>query len=319
MSRHRPVVFLTRQIARSAEARVQVGARQNRAPLRPAWSNFSNDPDDLTEQNPEDRLSDTLTMKKVGLIAALIAAAGSVGLMHLYLQRLEAEVSGGPKMPVLVAAEDVPLGTPLTEKSLAVRDLPQAYVEGRHIKAAELKKILGARTAAGLKANEAVLWSDLTQFSDHSRLLSGLIQNGMRAVSLDGRAIDFEGLLRPGDRVDVVFTSTDKEGPSGSTVTLLQNLMVLSVGGDIARNDEQGKRGYTHGSVALSATVEQAQLLTQAQQRGRLSLTLRNSEDIALLEAVPETTSKDLLGAKDRLDWRSNKPVAPKGTIEHVR
>ncbi len=258
-------------------------------------------------------------MKRVGLIAALVAAAGSVGLMHLYLNRLEAEVSGGPKIPVLVAAEEVPIGTSLTEKSLAIRDLPQAYVEGRHVKASELKKIIGARIASGLKANEALLWSDLTEFNDHSRLLSGLIQNGMRAVSMDGRSLDFEGLLRPGDRVDVVFTTSDKDGPSGSTVTLLQNLLVLSVGGDIARNDEQSKRGYTHGSVALSATVEQAQLLTQAQQRGRLTLTLRNSEDIALLEAVPETTSKDLLGARDRLDWRSNKPVTSKGTIDHVR
>jgi pilus assembly protein CpaB len=164
-----------------------------------------------------------------------------------------------------------------------------------------------------------VLWSDLTQFSDHGRLLSGLIQNGMRAVSLDGRSIDFDGLLRPGDRVDVVFTTSDKEATAGSTVTLLQNLMVLSVGGEIARTDESNKRGYNHGSVVLSATVEQAQLLTQAEQRGHLTLTLRNSEDIAVVESVPETTSKELLGAKDRSDWRTNRGVATKGNIEHVR
>ena len=257
-------------------------------------------------------------MKKVQLIAALVAAAGSVGLVHLYLERLEAEVSGGPKIPVLVAADDVPIGTPLSEKSLAVRDLPQAYVEARHVKASELKKVLGARTASGLKANEALLWSDLTQFSDHGRMLSGLIQNGLRAVSLDGRSIDFEGLLRPGDRVDVVFTGSDKDGPSGTTITLLQNLLVLSVGGDITRSDDPNKRGYSHGSVTLSATVEQAQVLTQAQTRGRLTLTLRNSEDITVAQGVPETTSRDLLPAKDRIDWRTTKASAPK-EIEHVR
>ena len=257
-------------------------------------------------------------MKKVQWLAALMAAAGSVGLMHLYLTRLEAEISGGPKVPVLVAAQDVPIGTELSENSLAVRDLPQAYVEARHIRAGELKKILGARTGTGLKANEALLWSDLTQFNDHSRMLSGLIQNGMRAVAIDGRSIDFEGLLRPGDRVDIVFTTNEKESSTGSTMTLLQNLLVLSVGGDIVRGDGQNRKGYTHGAVTLSATVEQAQVLTQAQQRGRLTLTLRNSEDIAVLESLPETTPKDVLGAKDRQEWRAAKAPAPK-EIEHVR
>jgi len=238
--------------------------------------------------------------------------------MHLYLTRLEAEVSGGPKVPVLVAAEDVPIGSSLSEKSLAVRDLPQAYVESRNVKASELKKVVGTRISTGLKTNESLLWSDLAQFSDHSRMLSGLIQNGMRAVAIDGRSIDFEGLLRPGDRVDVVFTTNDKELGSGSTMTLLQNLLVLSAGGDIVRSDEQSRKSYTHGAVTLSSTVEQAQILTQAQQRGRLSLTLRNSEDIAVLEGLPETTPKDVLGAKDRQEWRRTKALAQK-EIEHVR
>lgn len=258
-------------------------------------------------------------MKKVGLVAALLAAAGSVGLLHIYLQRLEAEVSGGPKLAVLVAAEDIAIGTVLTDKALAVRDVPQAYVEQRHIRSSELKKILGTRTASGLKVNEALLWSDLTQFTDHSRVLSGLIQNGMRGFSLDGKSATFDGLLRPGDRVDVVFTSGEKEGTPGSTVTLLQNLMVLSVGGDITRGDDSTKGSSARGSVTLSATVEQAQLLTQAEKRGRLTLTLRNAEDIALLESVPETTAKDLVNAKDRLDWHNRKPAATKETIEHVR
>jgi len=104
----------------------------------------------------------------------------------------------------------------------------------------------------------------------------------------------------------------------GSIRSELFDLLVLSVGGDITRSEDPNKRGYSHGSVTLSATVEQAQLLTQAQTRGRLSLTLRNAEDIQLVQGVPETTSKDLLPAKDRVDWRSAKASAPK-EIEHVR
>jgi pilus assembly protein CpaB len=259
-------------------------------------------------------------MKRIGLLASLVAALGAAGLMHLYLQRLEAEVSGGPKVPVLVAAENVPVGALLTEKLLALRDLPRAYVEQRHIRAGDIKSIIGVRVSSGLKANEAILWSDLTKFSDHARVLSGLIQNGLRAVAIDGHSLDFEGLLCPGDRVDVLFSNSGKDESASSTSTILQNLLVLSVGANIGPSDDAVRPAAVHGAgVTVSATVEQAQLLTQAQLRGKLTLSLRNTDDIAVVEGVPETYAKDLQAAKDRLDWRASRPPAFKETIEHVR
>ena len=72
------------------------------------------------------------------------------------------------------------------------------------------------------------------------------------------------------------------------------------------------------GSVTLSATLEQSQLLTQAKERGKLGLTLRNPDDIQLVEGVPETTAKDVMAAKDRLEWR--KPGSGRGkVIDHVQ
>lgn len=259
-------------------------------------------------------------MKNLALIACVVAAAGSAGLGHVYFQRLEAEVSGGPKVAVLVAADDIPVGGSLDEKHLAVRDIPQAYLEERNVRASEVKKVLGARVSGGLKANEAVLWTDLAKFSDKARVLSGLVQQGLRAVSIDSRSADFDGLLRPGDRVDVLL-STGK-GDEGSTVTLMQNLLVLSVGGSIQRaTDEEGAKSWSGagGAVTVSASLGQAQILTEAQKRGRLTLTLRNSDDITLVDGVVETTAKDLIAHSDGAD--RSKPVLgqqPK-EIEHVR
>jgi pilus assembly protein CpaB len=257
-------------------------------------------------------------MKKAGLIASLVAALGSGGLAHLYFMRLEAEVSGGPRIPVLVAATDVPVGTPLSESALVVRDIPQAYVEGRQVRASEVKKVLGARVAAGLKANEALLWSDLSRFNDHARVLSGLIENGMRAVAVDGRTASFDGLLRPGDRVDVLLTTGDKDSANTATVTLLQDLLVLSVGGSIARADQDPKGPGRGTSVSVSATVEQAQLLTLSTEHGRLTLTLRNPDDILLVEDVPAATPKDLDPRTARTEAVRDL-VTQKERIEHVR
>lgn len=254
-------------------------------------------------------------MKKVGLIISVGAAVASLGLGQLYFQRLEAEVSGGPKVAVLVAAADVPVGATLTEERLAVRDIPLAYVEARQVKASELKKVVGGRVTAGLRANETLLWSDLAKFSDQSRVLSGLVQQGSRAVALDGRSSDFQGLLRPGDRVDVLLTTGEKV--QGTTVTILQNLLVLSVGSNIARVDEQASKSPVRGGgVTVSATLEQAQVLAQAEQRGRLTLVLRNADDITVIEGLPETNGTNLLTVKDA---PSSGRGATKGTIDHVR
>jgi pilus assembly protein CpaB len=232
-------------------------------------------------------------MKRTALVVCASAATGAALLGHLYLERLEAEVSGGPKVALVVAAEDVPLGSRVTDKVLAVRDVPQAYVDPRQVRASDTKRILGVRLSSELKANDPVLWSDMNQSTGAPRLLSGLVEHGMRAISFDARSSDFGGLLRPGDRVDVLFSEGDK-GDGRSTRTLLQNLLVLAVGSDISSVDEATPRGGRAGSVTLAVTVEGAQIITQARDQGRLSLTLRNPDDIATADHLPETTNRTL-------------------------
>jgi pilus assembly protein CpaB len=257
-------------------------------------------------------------MNRPLVFATAAAAIGTAALGHFYLERLEAEATGGPPVSILVASEDVPVGATLTEKRLGVRDLPRAYVESRHVRAGDAKQILGTRVGGGLKAGEAVLWSDLEKFQGQTRVLSGLIQPGSRAVVVDSRSADFDGLLRPGDRVDVLLTVGGRDDVS-STVTLVQNLMVLSVGGSTIRSEPESEAAakVARGSVTLSATVEQAQVLTQAQQRGRLTLTVRSTGDITLVEGLPQTSSNDLVPTATAVAPIADAPK--KGAIEHVR
>jgi pilus assembly protein CpaB len=260
-------------------------------------------------------------VNRTGAMVCTVSALASVALGYLYTQRLEAEVSGGPRIAVLVAAADIPVAATLTEKFLAVRDLPTAYVESRHIRATDLKRVLGQRVTDGLKANEALLASDVAKFSERKQL-SGLVANGMRAISMDGRAADFDGLLRPGDRVDVLLSTGSNES-GGSTLTLLQNILVLSVGGTTERSDAN-VRTYSRGAtVTVSSTIEQAQVLTEAMRRGKLTLTLRNTDDITLVEGITETSGKDLSARSSQLGRSipavSTSAGTTKGGPEHVR
>jgi pilus assembly protein CpaB len=254
------------------------------------------------------------------LLLALFSGGVSVVMAHVYLKRLETELSGGPKVAVLVAADDLPVGTVLGRAHVKLREVPLSYVDRRYVKATEAKKALGVRVSTGLNAADAVLWTDLGLGGNDGRELSRLVQHGMRAIHVQADDL-FDGLLRPGDRVDVLFSAL---GADNQTQTLLQNLLVLCVDGDTGASEDAGGAARARGnSVTLSVTAEQAQLVTQAEQHGRLRLVVRNADDIVLVEGLPTTRLEDVQKASDRLRWQpSGKDAAsaqPTREIDHVQ
>jgi len=238
--------------------------------------------------------------KRTAAIAASVAMAVAVACLLLYMQRFEAEASGGEPVPVIVAARDLPLGTVLTEDMLGSREVPESYVEGRHIPAAEAGRIIGVRVSSGVRAGESLLWTDLAN-SEQRRDLSGLVQDGRRAVTIRAdSSSSFGGLLRPGDRVDVLLTKDEDGEPS--TAPILQNILVLAAGRDMGGPERSGSRRDDRvNQISLSVTLEQAQILSLAETQGRLTLALRNPEDIAIVQGVPEKAPEDLFEAQQRL------------------
>jgi Flp pilus assembly protein CpaB len=124
-----------------------------------------------------------------------------------------------------------------------------------------------------------LLWSDLDQ-APEGRTLAGLVRSGKRAFTLPGTDVGFSGLLQPGDRVDVLFTRAD-----GGTLTLLQNVLVLTVSSD--QGAAAPARVQPAERVTLSVDLEQAQLLAASEGRGVLRLALRNPLDLALVDTPP--------------------------------
>jgi pilus assembly protein CpaB len=230
-------------------------------------------------------------------VAALILAAGGAALLWVYRQRFEAEVSGGPKIPVLVATGDIGLGDRIRPEHLGVRAIPVSYVDERAVRASAAEKVVGLRVRSRIKANESILWSDLSAAGRDSRDLAGMVQPGMRAVSVPATvASAFHGLLRPGDRVDLLLTTERPGTKERVTFSLLQNVLVLAVGDDLG-SSERVADGLTVSTTTVSVGVsaEQAQTLAFALDRGPLTLSLRNPEDIETLEGLPETEAGDIL------------------------
>ncbi|HJL14931.1 MAG TPA: Flp pilus assembly protein CpaB [Sandaracinaceae bacterium LLY-WYZ-13_1] len=235
--------------------------------------------------------------RRTALIAASVATTLGVVALVLYQERFEERASGGEPVPVLVAAQDLPLGTVLTDDMLGVRDLPESYVEPRHIPAAEADRILGLRVSSAVRANESVLRSDLAN-SEQRRDLSSLVQDGMRAYTIRADVTSaFAGLLRPGDRVDVLLTV--EEGDDAQTAPIAQNVLVLATGRDTGGRlaGARNRRSGDVNQVTLSVTLPQSQTLALGQQRGTISLVLRNPDDIRIIERAPAQTSDALMEA----------------------
>jgi pilus assembly protein CpaB len=242
--------------------------------------------------------------------ALWISAAATllgIALLRLYIERFEREATGGSPTRVLVLTRDVAQGSTLERDLLSERALPQAYLESRHIAARDLEQVLGAKLAVTGRVGEALLWTDLSSLREHARQLSSLVPEGMRAITLEPRQGGFDGLLVPGDRVDVLLVnrhaqteavprtrSAIPEGVSAGGVALTndrdpianrvaQNLLVLAVGEDLG--GPHARRNASARSVSLSVTLEQAALLAEADRGGDLRLVLRNPDDLEVTAA----------------------------------
>lgn len=237
-------------------------------------------------------------MNRTALAAAAAVAIVGVALFGLYMKRFEAEARGGEPVRILAITDDVAPGDAVRADILAVRRIPERYVEDRHIRAADHDRILGLRVSSSVEAGSSLLWTDLETAFQNRVEFASLLREGMRAVTvmsdIEGGA--FGGLLSPGDRVDLIFTMTR---PDGETVTsvLLQNILVLAVGAETADaatrggNNPNGRKKQ----VTLAVTPDEGTLIAHAALRGQMQLTLRGIGDHGVIDEPPEANDQRLL------------------------
>jgi pilus assembly protein CpaB len=264
-------------------------------------------------------------MNRQALILALILALGGGAALMLYMQRFELEMSGGERVELLTIVKPLERGATVTDEVLSSRSVPIAYVEDRAIKAAEKAKVLGLKTSVPLQTQQSLMWTDLA-ITTEERDLSSLVQPGKRAVTVRASGTeDTRGnaLIRPGDYVDVLVTMVDQSDPASSemqrekaSVVLLQKMLVLAVGLDtravvnqVDPKAPQGYQGPGEKALTLSLNLQEAQLLTLAVERGRLSVALRNPDDQRVQEQVPDIRSNVLLDSVQRETAQRARPV----------
>ncbi len=191
---------------------------------------------------------------------------------------------------IVVAAKQLPFGTPLTEASVA--EIPWAasvVPEGSFTSKAALFKE-GRRVAlATIQPNEPILSSKITGPGERASL-STLLEKDARAITIrvdDVRGV--AGFILPNDRVDVVLIRNGTDGSRQSDL-LLQDVKVIAVDQIVS---QQKDNPVVAKAVTLEVTPYQAQKISLATNVGTLSLILRKAGD-ANVVANSRVTEIDL-------------------------
>jgi pilus assembly protein CpaB len=274
--------------------------------------------------------------KKKLLMAAVVVGALAAFLLYLFASQVNEEKREliGEQVEVVKASRQIPLGTSLTRDMVVYEPVPKKFLPPNPVYPKDFESIyMGLPVSVNVQDGAMILTSDFAQ-EQVSNELSGKVPMKERALTVSVDEISgVAGLLAPGDRVDILgtFPVSDKdqlipdasggEGVGYVTMTLLQNVTLLAVGqvlSEVGMRAENGGGRQGYGSVTMAVTIDEAELLTIAQTRGKLVMLLRNRDDVEVAP-VSKRTLKQVLQDLDviqsvRVEREKVKPVARRAT-----
>lgn len=159
----------------------------------------------------------------------------------------------------------------------------------------KLEDVEGRVLVFPIKADEPVLESRLAPTTVKAGGIAAIVEPGKRAVAVKGdKVIGLSGLIRPGNRVDVLVTVNEPGKKRSVTKLVLQDIPVLATGQQIKKG---GKGEASPMDVyTLEVTPEEGEKLALADARGKLQLALRNATDTETV-LTRGATAKDTLAS----------------------
>jgi pilus assembly protein CpaB len=287
--------------------------------------------DDLDETP---KLSRTVTLEVTPKQAERLNVAKSMGTLSLSLRSignapggetdrsptLDADVSTYLKSNLLVtaralvAAQDLPAGTLLTDPDMAWIAPPPGNPEKKNlVRDTEVKRsaLRGAYLKRDIKAGEFVPVDSIIRPGEHG-FITAALGPGMRAISVEvSQAVGVSGYIAPGDRVDVILTQQLSDlsqnkilDPRRVAETVATNVRVLSLEQTI---DEQTGKPVLGQTATVEVTPKQAETLALAKEMGKLTLILRGAgaEPAEAAEAKRPFTT-DLAVSRGTVDFLLN-------------
>lgn len=241
------------------------------------------------------------------ILFALAAGCGLVAMMGV--KQVMSSNKGGDNeeemVKVLYAKSDIQAHIPLDENLVEFREVKKSAAQFGAVTSREEYDGRALRTAA--VKDEPIMKAKLSEKGAFDA--SNRIKPGMRLVSIPvNLTTSHSGLLRPGDRVDILATydvSGNSQKSVTTTRTVLEYVEVFAVDSLVEGNDPN-QHDILAKNVSLLVTPDEAQILTLAQKEGTFHLALRGKKDNAIvkLDAINERDLQDGVSSRNAEEQR---------------
>ena len=242
---------------------------------------------------------------KAARLVVLTVAIGAGGIAAMLAGRSEkppetqvAAPAAPETIDILVARSDIPMGHTLSPGEIQWQAWPASAATGNFIRKPDrpgaIENLSGQIARVPFVAGEPIREQKLVN-AKGSGFMAAILPTGMRAVStLIRPETGAAGFILPNDRVDVILTRRDgdKAVAAGAppSETILSNIRVLAIDQNI---EEKGGQKVMSGSTAtLELSQPQAELLSQGQSQGQISLSLRSITDASQKPDATEDTRR---------------------------
>ena len=241
------------------------------------------------------------------LILSIALGAAAVLMVRNYITgEKQAMKKGLEPVRIVVARRNIPANEPLEVEWVAARPVPKKFVHANAIYPEEVDLIISRELVYPIRAGDPILWMDF-KGGERYRGFSTMIKEGERAMTIRvDETSAIAGLIQPGDHIDILGTfkriseSRDSRNEPETTITLLQNVVVLAIGQITSARSGMRTDRSSSGMLTILVTPEEAALLIHAGRVGKLYNVLRNPEDIETFENLPKITFADILQPKVR-------------------
>lgn len=212
----------------------------------------------------------------VVLVIALVMATLASYALYLAVQQMPVREVEVNSVPVVVATQDLPVGTMLTADHVRITQWPAASpVTGGFD---EVTGVSDRGLIAPVIMNEPITEVKLAP-REAGAGLPPSIPLGMRAISIKvNEVVGVAGFVVPGTRVDVLATVGRINGGTMSKA-VVSNVQVLTAGTRYDLEDSRSGEPLPSTVVTLMVTPEEAERIALASIEGQLVLTLRNPLD----------------------------------------
>ena len=216
--------------------------------------------------------SKSLILMIVSLGFGLIAAVGISQVMGRNNSQQPVLQTG----PVVVPTKDLELGELLTEENCKILDYPIRLIPEAAV--SSLDQVTDMATRQPMRKELPILLNQIIHKNQQGDLV---IPPGKKVCSIKVSAADMiDGLLRPGDRIDLVGIFKVRRDRQNVTMakTFLKNITVFSAGGKMTNSGIREPGGSRGGIISVLVSPQQAEMLLLVQKAAQLSIVLRGKE-----------------------------------------